>query len=78
MIRALALLAVVLLLCVPPYFFSPKSDDELDRLDMRLDPDADNQRRLEETRRAALAVSKFLVPAAVLFVAYAAVVTVLR
>lgn len=68
-------LAVALLYWLSAFVAPPKSDDELDRLDRRLDPDAHNQRQLEGSRQARTAVSWFLVPLAVLVFLYALGVT---
>lgn len=78
LLGSLVLLALVLLYWLSGLLVTPVSDDELDRLEMRLDPDAHNERQGQEMRRARIAVSWFTIPIAASLVLYSLVQTVLR
>jgi hypothetical protein len=78
LVGSLIFLGLVLLYWLSGYVVTPVSDEELDRLEMRLDPDASNVRQGQEMRQARIAVSWFTIPVAVAVVIYALVQTVLR
>lgn len=59
-----AFLLISLAIFLPAYLGTPRTEDELARMESRGDPEAWNARRLEELRQSKLAVGMVMVPAA--------------